>query len=65
MAIALVSVLGGIALSLLTNLPVSPFVTSIGFASYLLARFAAGRLLAGDERSDTIARIAGAKARPS
>lgn len=41
--VALVSVLGGISLALLTNLPASVFVTSLSFALYLLARFALGR----------------------
>src|SRR3989442_1490819 len=41
-AIALFCTLGGILLSLITNAPVSVFVTSLSFASYLLARFAVG-----------------------
>src|SRR5207248_2203724 len=41
-AIALLCTLGGIFLSLVTNAPVSVFVTSLSFASYLLARFAVG-----------------------
>jgi zinc/manganese transport system permease protein len=40
--IALFCTLGGILLSLITNAPVSVFVTSLSFASYLLARFAVG-----------------------
>ena len=50
-AIALFSVLGGILLSLLTDLPVSFFVTALSFACYLLGRFAVGPLLVGRERS--------------
>jgi zinc/manganese transport system permease protein len=49
--IALFSVLGGILLSLLTNLPVSFFVTSLSFACYLLGRFVVGPMLVGRERS--------------
>jgi zinc/manganese transport system permease protein len=41
-AIALLCTLGGILLSLITNAPVSVFVTSLSFASYLVARFAIG-----------------------
>ena len=41
-AIALLCTLGGILLSLVTNAPVSVFVTSLSFACYLLARFAIG-----------------------
>ena len=41
-AIALFCVLGGILLSLVTNAPVSVFVTSLSFACYLVARFVAG-----------------------
>ncbi len=48
--IALFSVLGGIMLSLLTNLPVSVFVTSLSFACYLLGRFIVGPMVAGRER---------------
>jgi zinc/manganese transport system permease protein len=48
--IALFSVLGGILLSLLTNLPVSFFVTSLSFACYLLGRFLVGPMLVGRER---------------
>jgi zinc/manganese transport system permease protein len=40
--IALFCTLGGILLSLITNAPVSVFVTSLSFASYLVARFAIG-----------------------
>jgi zinc/manganese transport system permease protein len=50
-AIALFSVLGGILLSLLTNLPVSFFVTSLSFACYLLGRFLVGPWLTGRERA--------------
>jgi zinc/manganese transport system permease protein len=41
-AIAVFCVLGGITLSLVTNAPVSVFVTSLSFACYLLARFVVG-----------------------
>ena len=41
-AIALLCTIGGILLSLVTNAPVSVFVTSLSFLSYLLARFAIG-----------------------
>ena len=41
-AIALLCTLGGILLSLITNAPVSVFVTSLSFASYLVARFTIG-----------------------
>ena len=40
---------GGIGLALETNLPVSVYVTSLSFASYLLARFALGPRLLGAE----------------
>ena len=40
--IALFCVLGGIFFALLTNHPVSVFVTSLSFACYLLARFVVG-----------------------
>src|SRR5438132_6409150 len=40
--IALVCTLGGILLSLITNAPVSVFVTSLSFGSYLVARFGIG-----------------------
>ena len=50
-AIALFSVLGGILLSLLTNLPVSFFVTSLSFACYLLGRFVVGPMMVERERS--------------
>jgi len=44
-AIALFCTLGGIGLSLLTNLAVSVFVTTLSFASYLAARFVIGPAL--------------------
>jgi zinc/manganese transport system permease protein len=50
-AIALFSVLGGILLSLLTNLPVSFFVTALSFACYLLGRFLVGPMLVRRKRS--------------
>src|SRR5881296_195196 len=40
--IALLCTIGGILLSLVTNAPVSVFVTSLSFACYLLARFVIG-----------------------
>lgn len=49
--VALISVLGGIALALLTNLPASVFVTSLSFAIYLLSRFVLGPMLVGGERT--------------
>ncbi len=53
--IALVSVLGGIALALVTNVPVSPFVTTLSFACYLLARFVIGPRTLSVERAMTAA----------
>jgi zinc/manganese transport system permease protein len=58
-AIALFCVLGGILLALVTDLPVSVFVTSLSFAGYLLARFIVGpvtvaregRRVAGPDRN--------------
>ncbi|MDP9266106.1 MAG: metal ABC transporter permease [Chloroflexota bacterium] len=44
-AIALFCTLGGIALSLITNLVVSVFVTTLSFASYLASRFVVGPAL--------------------
>ena len=41
-AIALICTVGGIFVSLFTNAPVSVFVTTLSFASYLLARFVIG-----------------------
>lgn len=46
-AIALVSVEGGILLALATNLPVSVYVTSLSFAGYLAARWIVGPLAVG------------------
>jgi zinc/manganese transport system permease protein len=43
--VALFCTLGGILLALVTNAPVSVFVTSLSFACYLVARFVAGPLL--------------------
>jgi zinc/manganese transport system permease protein len=40
--VALFCTIGGILLALVTNAPVSVFVTSLSFASYLVARFAVG-----------------------
>jgi zinc/manganese transport system permease protein len=45
-AIALFCTLGGITMSLVLNAPVSVFVTSLSFGSYLLARFVVGPTLA-------------------
>jgi zinc/manganese transport system permease protein len=47
--IALFCVLGGILLALISNVPVSVFVTSLSFACYLLARFAIGPIATGAE----------------
>jgi zinc/manganese transport system permease protein len=47
--IALFCVLGGILLALISNVPVSVFVTSLSFACYLLARFAVGPIATGAE----------------
>lgn len=52
--IALFCVLGGIALSLVTNLAVSVFVTTLSFASYLAARFLVGPWL----RERSVRRVA-------
>ena len=41
-ALALICVLGGIFLALVTDLPVSVFVTSLSFVGYLVARFVIG-----------------------
>ncbi|MFI5225287.1 MAG: metal ABC transporter permease [Candidatus Limnocylindrales bacterium] len=48
-SIALFCVLGGILLALVSDLPVSVFVTSLSFASYLGARFVVGPLSIGAE----------------
>jgi hypothetical protein len=48
-AIALLCILGGIFAALVTNLPVSVYVTSISFACYLLARFVVGPATLGRE----------------
>lgn len=45
-AIALLCTLGGIVLALVTDRPVSVFVTSLSFLCYLVARFVAGPVLA-------------------
>ena len=50
-ALRAAGVLGAIVLALLTNLPVSFFVTSLSFVCYLLGRFAVGPCLLGWERS--------------
>jgi len=61
-AIALFCTLGGILLSLITNAPVSVFVTSLSFGCYLLARFAIGprrrELRALPARAETSAAVA-------
>jgi zinc/manganese transport system permease protein len=41
-ALSLFCTLGGILLSLVTNAPVSVFVTTLSFACYLVARFVIG-----------------------
>src|SRR4029077_12411163 len=48
-AIALLCILGGILAALVTNLPVSVYVTSLSFAAYLLARFVIGPATLGTE----------------
>ncbi|HEX9495826.1 MAG TPA: metal ABC transporter permease [Candidatus Limnocylindria bacterium] len=45
LGIAVFCTIGGIVLSLVTNAPVSVFVTSLSFASYLLARLVVGPLI--------------------
>jgi zinc/manganese transport system permease protein len=47
--LALFCVLGGILLALVTNLPVSVYVTSLSFAGYMLARFVVGPVTLGRE----------------
>jgi zinc/manganese transport system permease protein len=47
--VALFCILGGILLALITNLPVSVYVTSLSFALYLLARFVVGPVALGGE----------------
>jgi zinc/manganese transport system permease protein len=47
--LALFCVLGGVFLALITNLPVSVYVTSLSFGSYLLARFIVGPRTLGRE----------------
>jgi zinc/manganese transport system permease protein len=54
--VALLSVLGGILLALLTNVPVTVFVTSLSFAFYLAARFLVGPALVGRERTAVLRR---------
>ena len=49
-AIALVCVLGGILLALITNVAVSVFVTSLSFVIYLGSRFVVGPTLLGREQ---------------
>src|ERR1035437_6224084 len=49
--VAMLATVGGILLALLTNLPVSFFVTSLSFACYLLGRFVVGPMLVERERS--------------
>lgn len=47
--IALVCVVGGILLALVTDVPVSVYVTSLSFAGYLVARFLVGPRVLGAE----------------
>jgi zinc/manganese transport system permease protein len=49
-AIALICVLGGILLALITNVAVSVFVTSLSFVIYLGSRFVVGPTLLGREQ---------------
>jgi zinc/manganese transport system permease protein len=61
--VALFCVLGGIFLALISNVPVSVFVTSLSFACYLLARFAIGPIATGAEGRRTTTQ--GDEAKPS
>ena len=55
--VALLCILGGILLALISNVPVSVFVTSLSFGCYLLARFVVGPVVSGGEgRGRTVAR---------
>ena len=64
--LALFSVLGGIFLALIIDVPVSVFVTSLSFACYLLARFVIGPRATGAEgRRITTPAEADQAARPS
>jgi zinc/manganese transport system permease protein len=47
--LALLCILGGILLALVTNVPVSVYVTTLSFACYLLARFVVGPAALGRE----------------
>jgi zinc/manganese transport system permease protein len=47
--LALLCILGGILLALVTNVPVSVYVTTLSFACYLLARFVVGPAMIGRE----------------
>jgi len=58
-AIALFCTLGGIGLSLVTNLAVSVFVTTLSFASYLAARFVIGPALQNRSTPSTPAASSG------
>jgi zinc/manganese transport system permease protein len=62
--IALLSVIGGILLSLAVNLPVSVFVTTLSFMAYLVARFALGPLTLGRQRRVTAITAAPSMADP-
>ncbi len=64
--LALFCILGGIFLALISNVPVSVFVTSLSFACYLLARFVIGPFTTGAEgRRSATAPDADQAARPS
>jgi zinc/manganese transport system permease protein len=56
--VALFCTIGGILLALVTNAPVSVFVTSLSFASYLVARFVAGPALAARAPRGVVAEAA-------
>jgi zinc/manganese transport system permease protein len=56
--VALFCTMGGILLALVTNAPVSVFVTSLSFASYLVARFAVGPALAARAPRGVVAEAA-------
>lgn len=64
--LALFCILGGIFLALISNVPVSVFVTSLSFACYLLARFVIGPFTTvGEGRRSATAADADQAARPS
>lgn len=67
-AFAVISIVGGILLSLGGGLPISPFVTTISFAIYLLCRLVGARMpkaarLAGGQRGSLVGTGTGTLAR--